>query len=197
MKRNMQTFYLNDTEIQYLLIIYIENKEAQVNGIEKIFNRSQIKNFLKLGKDVSTQMQEAHRTPARHDQKINFPHHVTIETAVIQNKEKVYKHQSLIKETLSQYQLTLKARRAQSSVLQALEDHGCQLRLFYPANLSTMQSSHFLVYLLLERLQPTQAKTLAGSQKPKSSHWADLLPMASYIAEMQLERRQVSTILGL
>lgn len=40
MKRNMQTFYLNDTEIQYLLIIDIENKEAQVNGIEKIFNRS-------------------------------------------------------------------------------------------------------------------------------------------------------------
>lgn len=61
---------------------------------------------------MSTQIQEAHRTLARNDQKINFPHHVTIETTVIQNKEKVYKHQSLIKETLTQYQLTLKARRA-------------------------------------------------------------------------------------
>lgn len=40
MKRNRQTFYLNDTERQYLLITDIENKETQVNGIEKIFNRS-------------------------------------------------------------------------------------------------------------------------------------------------------------
>lgn len=59
---------------------------------------------------MSTQIQEAHRTPTRHDQKINFPHHVTIEASVIQNKERVYKHQSLIKETPSQ--LILKARRA-------------------------------------------------------------------------------------
>lgn len=86
---------------------------------------------------MSTQIQEAHRTPTRHDQNISFPHHGPIETSVIQNKERVYKHQSLIEETRSQYQLTLKARRAYSSVLQALEDHRCQPRLFYPANLST------------------------------------------------------------
>lgn len=169
MKRNMHTFYLNDTERQYLLITDIENKETQVNGIKKIFNGSYIKTSSNQGKTCPHRYKK-HVEPARHNQKIKFPHHVTVETSVIQNKQRVYKHQSLIKETLSQYQLTLKDRRAQSSILQALEDHGCQLKLFYPANLSTTQSPHFPVYLLLEMLQPTQAKTLAGSQKQKSSY---------------------------
>ena len=73
-----------------LHIIGIEGKEeSQDNAMDQIFNRIIEENFPKLKKDITIQIQEAHRTSNREDLKRNFPHHIIIKTVDAQNKERI------------------------------------------------------------------------------------------------------------
>ena len=75
-----------------LLIIGIqEGEESQDNGIHQIFNRIIEEYFPKRKRNKPIQIQKAHRTPNRQDQKRNCPCHVIVKTLDIQNKDKVLK----------------------------------------------------------------------------------------------------------
>jgi hypothetical protein len=91
-------------------------------------------------------IQEAHRTPNRLDQKRNSFCHIIVKTPSAQNKEKIlkavrekgqvtYKGRS-IRITPDFSPETTKARRSWADVIQTLREHKYQPRLLYPAKLS-------------------------------------------------------------
>jgi hypothetical protein len=103
-------------------------------------------NFLTLEKDLPIQVQEASRTPNRHDQDRTTPQHNIIKTTSTENRERIlmavrekkqitYKSKP-IKITADFSIETLKARRAWSEVFQALNENNFSTRILYPAKLS-------------------------------------------------------------
>jgi hypothetical protein len=71
-----------------LRIMAIEEGEVvQAKGIHNIFNKIIAEIFPNLKKVLSIQVQEASRTPSRHDQNRNSPWHIIIKTISTENKE--------------------------------------------------------------------------------------------------------------
>jgi hypothetical protein len=91
-------------------------------------------------------IQEAHRTPNRLEQKRNSSYHIIIKTPNAQNKERILKavrekgqvpHKGRsIRITPDFSPETIKARRSWADIKQTLREHKCQPRLLYPAKLS-------------------------------------------------------------
>jgi hypothetical protein len=52
--------------------------EKQIKGIEIQFNEIIEKNFPNVGKEMDVQVQEACKTPRRHNQKRNSPCHIIV-----------------------------------------------------------------------------------------------------------------------
>jgi hypothetical protein len=68
-----------------------EGEEVQARGIGNIFNKSIAENFQNLEKELPIQVQEASRTPNRHDQNRTFPWHIIIKTTSTENKGRILK----------------------------------------------------------------------------------------------------------
>jgi hypothetical protein len=131
----------------YLRIISIEDSEdSQLKGKVSIFNKIIKENFPNLKKEMHINMQEAHRTPNRLDQKRNSSHHKVVKTPKTQNKERIlkavrekgqviYKGRP-IRITSDFSPETTKAIRSWAEVIQTLREHKHQPRLLYPAKLS-------------------------------------------------------------
>ena len=86
-----------------LMIGREEGEESQDNEIDQIFKRIE-ENFPILKKDKPIQIQEAHKTPNRQDQKRNSPCHIIDKTLVAQNKDKI------LKATREKQQVTYKGK---------------------------------------------------------------------------------------
>jgi hypothetical protein len=84
---------------------------------------------------MSTNIQEAYRTPNRLDQKINCSCHIIIKTPNTLNKERIRGKGQVtfegrpIRITPDFLPETMKARRSWVDVIQTLREHKCQPRL--------------------------------------------------------------------
>jgi hypothetical protein len=103
-------------------------------------------NFPNLEKEMPIQVQEASRTPNRHDQNRTSPRHIIVKTTTTENEERILmsvrqKNQITYKGkpiniTADFSTETLKARRVWSEAFQALKKNNFSPRIFYPAKLS-------------------------------------------------------------
>jgi hypothetical protein len=84
---------IQDTmSIPNLRIIGIdENEDLQLKGLVNIFNKIIGENFPNLKKEMPMNIQEAHRTPNRVDQKRNSSRHIIIRTTNALNKNRILK----------------------------------------------------------------------------------------------------------
>jgi hypothetical protein len=107
-----------------------EGEEVQAKGICNIRNKIIMENFPNLEKAMSIQVQEASRTPNRHDQNRTTPRHIIIKTTSTENRERILKairekkqityKGKPIKISADFSTETLKARGAWSEVFHAL-----------------------------------------------------------------------------
>ena len=63
--------------------IGVPEEEEKKKGTEKIFEEIIVENFPNMGKEIATQVQEAHRVPYRINPKINKPRHILIKLSKI------------------------------------------------------------------------------------------------------------------
>jgi hypothetical protein len=68
-----------------------EGEYVQGKGINNIFNKIITENFSNLRKEMPIQVQEASRTPNRHDQNRTSLWHITLKTTSTENKERILK----------------------------------------------------------------------------------------------------------
>jgi hypothetical protein len=64
-----------------------EGAGTQTKGIENLFNEIIAVNSPNLGKYINIQVQETFRNPNTHDQKRNFPHHISVKIPRLENKK--------------------------------------------------------------------------------------------------------------
>jgi hypothetical protein len=123
-----------------------ENEDFQLKEPANIFNKIIEEKFPNLKKDMPMNIQEAHRTPNRLDQKRNSSQHIIIRTTNSLNKHRILK--AVREEGQVTYKgrpiritpdfspETMKARRAWTDVMQTRKEHKYKARLLYPAKLS-------------------------------------------------------------
>jgi hypothetical protein len=68
-----------------------EGEEVQAKGTHNIFNKRITENFTNNEQVLSTQVQEASRTPNGLDQNRTSPQHIIIKTTSTRNREKILK----------------------------------------------------------------------------------------------------------
>ena len=72
-------------------IIGVPEEEDKKKGHEKILEEIIVENFLKMGKEITTQFQETQRAPNRINPKKNTPRHILIKLMKIKHKEQILK----------------------------------------------------------------------------------------------------------
>jgi hypothetical protein len=70
-----------------LQIMGIEGEEVQAKGIHNIWNKIIAESFLNLEKEMAIQVQEASRTPNRHDQNRTSPWHIIVKQLAQRTKK--------------------------------------------------------------------------------------------------------------
>ena len=105
-----------------------------------------VQNFPKMGKEIATQDQEAHRVPYRINPKWNTPRHILIKLTKIKHKEQILKearekqqiiHKGIpIRITADLSIETLQARREWQDILTMMKENNLQPILLYPARIS-------------------------------------------------------------
>ena len=71
--------------------IGVPEGEEREKGPEKIFEEIIVENFPNMGREISTQVQEAQRVPYRINPRRNTPRHIVIKLTKINDKEKLLK----------------------------------------------------------------------------------------------------------
>jgi predicted nucleotide-binding protein (sugar kinase/HSP70/actin superfamily) len=69
----------------------MEEEEVQVKDIHNMFNKIIAENFSNLKEEMPTQVQEASRTPNRHEKNITSSWHLILKTTSTENKEAILK----------------------------------------------------------------------------------------------------------
>ena len=72
-------------------IIGVPEGEDREKGPKKIFEEIIVENFPNMGKEITTQVQEAQRVPERINPRRNMPRHIVNKLAKIKDKEKLLK----------------------------------------------------------------------------------------------------------
>ena len=122
-------------------------EEEKKKGYEKIFEEIIVENFPKMEKEIVNQVQEAQRVPYRLYPRRNKPKHILIKLTKTKNKERIlkaarekqqvtYKRNPicLIADLSAE---TLQARREWQDIFKVLKRKNLQLRLLYPASISS------------------------------------------------------------
>jgi hypothetical protein len=110
--------------------------------MSNIFNKIITEKFPNLEKTMPIQVQEASRTPNRHDQNRTTPRHIIIKTTSTETRERILKavrekkqityQGKPIKITADFSTETLKPRRAWSEDFQTLNENNFNPRILYP-----------------------------------------------------------------
>ena len=89
MKRNGDSLrdLWDNTKRKNILTIGVLEGEEREKGPEKIFEENIVENYLNMGKEIATQVQEAQRVPYRINLRRNMPRHIVIKLAKIKDKE--------------------------------------------------------------------------------------------------------------
>uniref|UniRef100_A0A5F9D694 L1 transposable element RRM domain-containing protein n=1 Tax=Oryctolagus cuniculus TaxID=9986 RepID=A0A5F9D694_RABIT len=132
-------------------------------GLEGLFSEILAENFPGLEKDREILVQEAHRTPNKHDQKRSSPRHVVIKLSTVKHKEKILKcarekrqitlRGSPIRLTADFSSETLQARREWRDIAQVLREKNCQPRILYPAKLSFVNEGEIKTFHSKQKLK--------------------------------------------
>ena len=69
----------------------MSQKKTKRKWHEKILEEIIVENFLKMGKEIATQVQETQRLPNRTNQRHNTPRHILIKLMKIKYKEQIFK----------------------------------------------------------------------------------------------------------
>ena len=133
---------IKHTNIQIIRIPEGEKKK----GTEKIFEEIIVKNFPNMGKEITTQIQEAQRVPYRINPGRNMPRHILIKLSKIKYKEKILKaareKQQItykgipIRLTADLSAETLQARRDWQDRFKVMKGKNLQPRILNPARIS-------------------------------------------------------------
>ena len=75
-------------------IIGVQREEEKIKGTEKVFEKIIVGNFLNMGKEISSQVQEVQTVPYRINPRRNMPRHILIRLP--KSKYKYYKQQGKI-----------------------------------------------------------------------------------------------------
>ena len=81
----------DNTKHTNIRIIGVPEEEEKKKGFEKIFEEIMVENFLNMGKEIATQVQEAQRVSYRINPRKNTPRHILIKLTKIKFKEKILK----------------------------------------------------------------------------------------------------------
>uniref|UniRef100_A0A5F9CGK2 L1 transposable element RRM domain-containing protein n=1 Tax=Oryctolagus cuniculus TaxID=9986 RepID=A0A5F9CGK2_RABIT len=132
-------------------------------GLEGLFSEILAENFPGLEKDREILVQEAHRTPNKHDQKRSSPRHVVIKLSTVKHKEKILKcarekrqitlRGSPIRLTADFSSETLQAKREWRDIAQVLRGKNCQPRILYPAKLSFVNEGEIKTFHSKQKLK--------------------------------------------
>ena len=121
-------------------------EEDKKKGHEKIPEEITVENFLKMEKEIATQVQETQRVPNRINPRWNTPRHILTKLTKIKHKEQIWKaarekqqitHKGIpIKLTTDLSTEILQARREWQDILKVMKEKNLQPRLPYPARIS-------------------------------------------------------------
>ena len=127
-------------------IIGVPEGEQRQKGPEKISEEIIVKSFLKMGKEIATQVQEVQRVPGRINPRRHTLRHIVIKLTKIKDKEK------LLKATREKRQITykgtpirltadfsaetLQVRREWHDIFKVMKGTNLQPRLLYLARIS-------------------------------------------------------------
>ena len=121
-------------------------EEDKTKDHEKILGEIIVENFPKIGKEMTTQIQETQRVPNRINPRQNTPRHILIKLTKIKHKEQILKavreKQQItdkgipVRITADLLIETLQARRERKDILKVMEENNLQPRLLYPARIS-------------------------------------------------------------
>ena len=81
----------DNIKLTNIRIIEVPDEEEKKKGSEKIFQEIIVENFLNMGKEIVSQVQEAQRVPYRTNPRRNMPRHKIIKLSKIKNEEKIVK----------------------------------------------------------------------------------------------------------
>ena len=89
MKRNEDSLrdLLDEIKHNNIHIIGVPEGEEREKGPEKIFEKIIVKNFPNMGKEIATQVQEAHKSPIQDNSKRNTPRHIVINWQKLKTKK--------------------------------------------------------------------------------------------------------------
>ena len=92
MKRNEHNLrdFQNNVKRLNILIIGVPEEEDKKKDHKKLLE-IRVENFPKLGKEITTQVQETQRVPKRINPRRNIPRHMLIKLAKIKDKEQILK----------------------------------------------------------------------------------------------------------
>ena len=78
-------------KVSNIRIIGVPKEEDKRKGHERILKEIIVENFLKMGKEIITQVQETQRVPKRINPRQNTPRHILIKLTKIKHKERKLK----------------------------------------------------------------------------------------------------------
>ena len=90
-------------------IIGVPEEEDRKKDHEKILEEIIVENFLKMGKEIITQVQENQRVPNRINSKQNTPRHILIKLTKFKHKEQILKSQYIMNNAINEIRNTLEA----------------------------------------------------------------------------------------
>ena len=124
-------------------IIVIPEEEDKKKGHEKILEETVVENLPKMGKEITTQVQETQRVPNRINPRWNTPRHILIKLKKIKHTGQVLKaarekQHIMVKEipirVIAGFSIeTLQARREWQDIFKVMREKNLQPRLLYPA----------------------------------------------------------------
>ena len=145
-------------------------------GTEKIFEEIIVENFSNMEKEIVNQVQEAQRVPYRINPRRNtYTRHILIKLTKTKNKERILKAArekqqvtykgNCICLTADLSMKTLQARREWQDIFKVLKRKNLQLRLLYPASISSKidgEIKSFSDKQKVKRIQYHQTSQLNG-----------------------------------
>ena len=147
-KRNEENFkdLWGNVKHPNIQIIGVPEKEDKKKDQEKILEEIIVENFLKMGKEIVTQVQEAQRVPNRINPRGSTTRHILIKLTKVKHKEEILKatrekqqitHKGIpIRITADLSIETLQSRREFQDILKVMEETNLQPRLLYQTRIS-------------------------------------------------------------
>ena len=124
----------------------VPKEEDKKKDHEKILEEIIVENFLKMGKEIVTQVQETQRVPNRINPRQNTLRHILIKLTKITHKEQILKaagdkqqikHKGIPKRITAELSTeTLQTRREWQDILKVIKEKNLQHKLLYTAKIS-------------------------------------------------------------